>query len=125
MTYDLPTQSLSNVYIKGSNNEIETPIYDESWNNIAFYLQDQIILDENFQLSIAGRYNVNSSYESNFNPRVALIYSQDSLTQKLIYLQAFLAPSNYNKYKIYRTPLEPNTLGGRNKYQTNTFRVKT
>ena len=36
MTYDLPTQSLSNVYIKGSNNEIEAPIYDESWNNIAF-----------------------------------------------------------------------------------------
>lgn len=123
MTYDLPTQSLSNVYIKGSNNEIEAPIYDESWNNIAFYLQDQITLNENFQLSIAGRYDVNSSYESNFNPRVALIHSQDSLTQKLIYSQAFLAPSNYNKYKIYGTPLEPNTLGDGNKYQTDTFRV--
>jgi len=123
MTYDLQTQSLSNVYIKGSNDEIKAPIYDEKWNNIAFYLQDQITLNDNFQLSLASRYDINSSYESNFNPRVALIYSQDALTQKLIYSQAFLAPSNYNKYKIYGTPLEPNTLGDGNKYQTDTFRV--
>jgi len=123
MTYDLPTPSLSNTYIKGSNNEIKAPIYNEKWNNIAFYLQDQIILSDNFQLSIASRYDKSSSYESSFNPRVALIHSQDALTQKLIYSQAFLAPSNYNKYKIYGTPLEANTLADGNKYQTDTFRV--
>lgn len=89
MTYDLPMQSLSNVYIKGSNQEIEAPIYNEKWNNIAFYLQDQITLNDNFQLSLAGRYDRSSSYESTFTPRVALIYSEDSLTQKLIYSQAF------------------------------------
>lgn len=92
MTYDLPTPSLSNTYIKGSNNEIKAPIYNEKWNNIAFYLQDQIILSDNFQLSIASRYDKSSSYESSFNPRVALIHLQDALTQKLIYSQAFLAP---------------------------------
>lgn len=123
MTYDLPTQSLSNVYIKGSNEELKAPIFEEKWNNIAFYLQDQIILDENFQLSLASRYDNSSSYESTFNPRVALIYSKDSLTQKLIYSQGFLAPSNYNKYKIYGTPLETNNLNDGNKYQTDTFRV--
>lgn len=123
MTYDLPTPSLSNTYIKGSNNEIKAPIYNEKWNNIAFYLQDQIILSDNFQLSIASRYDKSSSYESSFNPRVALIHLQDALTQKLIYSQAFLAPSNYNKYKIYGTPLEANTLADGNKYQTDTFRV--
>jgi outer membrane cobalamin receptor len=123
MTYDLPSQSLSNVFINGSNDEIKAPIFEEKWNNIAFYLQDQITLNENFQLSLAGRYDNSSSYESSLNPRVALIYSKDSLTQKLIYSQAFLAPSNYNKYKIYGTPLEPNTLGDGNKYQTDTFRV--
>ena len=123
MTYDLSTQSLSNVYIKGSNNEIVAPIYEETWNNIAFYLQDQITLNDEFQLSLAARYDNNSSYGSTINPRIALIYSKDSLTQKLIYSQAFLAPSNYNKYKIYGTALEPNTLGDGNKYQTDTFRV--
>ena len=75
MTYDLPKKSLSNVYINGSNKEIEAPIYDINWNNIAFYLQDQITLNENFQLSLAGRYDKNSSYESSFNPRLALIYT--------------------------------------------------
>lgn len=123
MTYDLPKKSLSNVYINGSNKEIEAPIYDINWNNIAFYLQDQITLNENFQLSLAGRYDKSSSYESSFNPRLALIYTKDSLSQKLIYSQAFLAPSNYNKYKIYGTKLEENTLADGNKYQTDTFRV--
>lgn len=123
MTYDLPTQSLSNVFISGSNNEIKAPIFEEKWNNIAFYLQDQITLNENFQLSLATRYDKNSSYESTFNPRIALIYSKDSLTQKLIYSQAFLAPSNYNKYKIYGTPLRANSLSDGNKYETDTFRV--
>lgn len=123
MTYDLPTQSLSNVYVVGSDNEIKAPIFEERWNNIAFYLQDQITLNENFQLSLATRYDKNSSYESTFNPRVALIHSKDSLTQKLIYSQAFLAPSNYNKYKIYGTPLKPNSLADGNKYETATFRV--
>lgn len=123
MTYDLKTNSLSNAYINGSNEEIKAPIYDERWNNIAFYLQDQIILDENFQLSIAGRYDVSSSYESRINPRLALIYSKNALTQKLIYTEAFLAPSNYNKFKIYGTKLESNTLDDGNKYQTDTFRV--
>lgn len=52
-----------------------------------------------------------------------MIHLQDALTQKLIYSQAFLAPSNYNKYKIYGTPLEANTLADGNKYQTDTFRV--
>jgi outer membrane cobalamin receptor len=123
MTYDLPTKSLSNVFINGSSNEIKAPIFEEEWNNIAFYLQDQITLNDDFQLSIATRYDKNSSYESSFNPRLALIYSKDSLTQKLIYSQAFLAPSNYNKYKIYGTPLKTNILGDGNKYQTDTFRV--
>ncbi len=123
MTYDLPTQSLSDAYIKGSNNEILAPIYEETWDNIAFYLQDQITLNDEFQLSLAARYDYSSSYGSTINPRVALIYSKDSLTQKVIYSQAFLAPSNYNKYKIYGTPLVPNTLGDGNTYQTDTFRV--
>lgn len=123
MTYDLSSQSLSDVYIDGSNGEIEAPIFNIKWENLAVYLQDQISLNDNFQLSLAGRYDRSSSYESSFNPRFALIYSKDSITQKWIYSQAFLAPSNYNKYKIYGTKLEPNTLGDGNKYQTSTFRV--
>ena len=120
MTLRFATQSLSNVYIKGSNNEILAPIYEESLEQYCFYLQDQITLNDEFQLSLATRYDNSSSYGSTINPRIALIYSKDSLTQKLIYSN-ILAPSNYNKYKIYGTTLVPNTLGDGNKYQTRYF----
>lgn len=122
MTYDLATPSLSQtLYFGGS--DIPVPIYHITWNNKAFYLQDQIELEEGFQLSLAGRYDRSSEYGSTFNPRIALIHSMPDLTQKLIFSSAYLAPSNYQKYKIYGTPLEPNTLGDGNTYQTDRFRV--
>lgn len=122
MTYDLPSQNLSGtIYFNGST--IPVPIYTIHWNNAAIYLQDQIALGNEFQLSIAGRYDRNSAYGSTFNPRIALIHPGEALTQKLIYSRAFLAPSNYQKYKIYGNPLKPNTLGDGNTYQTDRFRV--
>lgn len=122
MTYDLKSPTLSQtVYFDGS--DIQAPIYNKRWDNKAIYLQDQITLNENLQLSLAGRYDKSSSYGSTFNPRVALIYSNEDVNQKLIYSQAYLAPSNYQKYKIYGTKLEPNTLSDGNTYQTSVFRV--
>lgn len=120
MTIDLSTPShTGSVYFGGSN--IPAPIYDIRWNNRAFYLQDQIALDENWQLSLAGRYDHSSDYGSTFNPRFALIYSIGTITQKLIYSQAFLAPSNYQKYKIYGNPLQE--IGNSGTYTTARYRV--
>lgn len=122
MTIDLATPSISGtIYFAGST--IEAPIYHITWNNKALYLQDQITFNDNLQLSLAGRYDRSSSYGSTFNPRLALIYANDTVTQKLIYSQGYLAPSNYQKYKIYGTPLQPNTLGDGNTYQTDRYRV--
>ncbi len=122
MTIDLPTPSLSGpIYFAGST--IEAPIYDIKWRNSALYLQDQIALSENLQLSIAGRLDDSSEYGSSFNPRLALIHSTEALTHKWIYSQAYLAPSNYQKYKIYGNPLQPNTQGDGNAYQTARYRV--
>lgn len=80
---------------------VEAPNYHEKWRNIALYLQDQIVLDENWQLSLALRYDRNSNYDTTPTPRVALINSNNLFTQKLIYSQAFLAPSSNAKYKTY------------------------
>lgn len=122
MTVDLATPSISGpTYFAGST--IEAPIYHIRWNNEALYLQDQIVLNDNVQLSLAGRYDHSSSYGSTFNPRFALIYASDNVTQKLIYAQAYLAPSNYQKYKIYGNALKANTLGDGNTYQTDRYRV--
>lgn len=120
MTIDLPTPSYSGtVYFGGS--DIVAPIYDIHWNNKAFYLQDQITLNDNWQLSLAGRYDHSSDYGATFNPRLALIHSTGVLTQKLIYSQAFLAPSNYQKYKIYGNPLQE--IGTSGTYTTDRYRV--
>lgn len=124
MTMDLPSPSLSeNIYYAGTNETIVAPIFTIRWRNSAMYLQDQIALNENLQLSLAGRYDQSTEYGSTFNPRVALIHSNDAMTHKLIYSQAYLAPSNYQKYKMYGSPLEANTLGDGNTYQTPRFRV--
>lgn len=121
MTIDLPTPSLSGpIYFAGST--IEAPIYDIKWRNSALYLQDQIALSEHLQLSIAGRLDHSSEYGSTFNPRLALIHSTESVTHKWIYSQAFLAPSNYQKYKIYGNPLVE-TAPGSGVYTTARYRV--
>lgn len=120
MTIDLQSPTLDQtVYFAGS--DISAPIYHQKWNNKALYLQDQITLDDNLQLSIAGRYDNSSSYGSTFNPRFALIYSSLNMTQKLIYSQAYLAPSNYQKYKIYGNPLVE--IGSSGTYTTERYRV--
>lgn len=122
MTYDLPTPSLVQpIYLTGS--DIPAPIYNLQWDNYAIYLQDQITLRDDLHLSVAGRYDKSSSYGSTFNPRIALIHSTGDITQKLIYSQAYLAPSDYQKYKIYGNPLEPNEQGDGKTYQTERFRV--
>lgn len=70
---------------------------------------------------MAGRYDHSSDYGATFNPRLALIHSTGVLTQKLIYSQAFLAPSNYQKYKIYGNPLQE--IGTSGTYTTDRYRV--
>ena len=122
MTYDLPSATLSQtIYYAGSDDTIEAPIYHLKWTNQAVYFQDQITLDENLQFSVAGRFDRSSSYGSTFNPRFAVIHSSENLTQKLIYSQAYLAPSNYQKYKIYGNTLQE--VGDTGTYITPRFRV--
>ncbi len=123
MTMDLPSPSLSQTIYYATTtgiSNIEAPIFNIQWTNKALYLQDQIALSENLQLSLAGRYDQNSEYGSTFNPRFALIHSTEEMTHKLIYSQAYLAPSNYQKYKMYGNPLVSN---GDGTYTTPRFRV--
>lgn len=123
MTGDLTTPSLSGSVYAGS--DIPIQIFDAEWQTYALYIQDQITLNDEFQLSIAGRYDISTAYENSFIPRLALIYNEGKLSSKLIYSQAFLAPSNYRKYKMYGNPLKTNDLvGDSNQYKTKKYRVQ-
>ena len=105
---------------KGSDIPVE--YFQESWNNFGVFVQDQIKIGESFQLSLAGRFNINENYENSFTQRSALIYNQNgSTTHKFIYSQSFLAPSTGDKYQHYGYILNPND--GTRDWDTNSYQV--
>ncbi len=106
------------------NTDIPVRFYESYWSNSAIFIQDRININDVLKLSIAGRYDINTDYENSFNPRVALIYQQnENINHKLIYSEAFLAPSTYNKFKHYGA-IEINDIeGDSNPYQSGRMRV--
>ncbi len=77
------------------------------------------------KFSLALRYDKNSIEGNILNPRAAIIYQpNDKITHKLIYAEAYLAPSANNKYKHYGMAFEPNDIeGDTNTYMTNYFNI--
>lgn len=81
------------------------------------FLQDEIALDENLQLTLGVRHDQNDLFGGSTNPRVALVYSpRDTTTLKLLYGRAFRAPNAYELLYIgpnYAPPndLDPETVG--------------
>lgn len=58
------------------------------------YLQDAWAISDALELTAGARYDHYSDFGSTFNPRLALVWkNSDQLTTKLIYGQAFRAPS--------------------------------
>ncbi len=114
MTYDLKSSSDRDPILGKTDPllpDIKVPIYKLTWDIFSIFAQDQISLGEHFDVALALRYDKSSEYESSLNPRVAFIHKGKNITQKLIYSQAFLAPSTYNKYKLYGTPLSDDGSG--------------
>jgi iron complex outermembrane receptor protein len=116
-TSDLPYQydeSLSseeqNIYypgtnitdVDGNNLTIIQDIYNISYHNFGSYLQVQASIIENLTLTAGARYDYNSRYKSTLNPRVGLVYRPiRKLHIKLLYGNAYLAPSPYKSYQHY------------------------
>lgn len=67
----------------------------DSW---ALYFQDEISLWENMLLNAGFRYDYYASFGGTLNPRFALIYNLRQTSIKLLYGEAFRAPSVYEKF---------------------------
>lgn len=77
-----------------------TSILDESRSSRiwAFYLQDEFAFWDHFIFNAGFRYDHYDSFGSSINPRLALIYSFKNTTIKLLYGEAFRAPSAYEQF---------------------------
>lgn len=73
----------------------------------AFYFQDEFSLLDNLILNAGVRYDHYSTFGGTVNPRLALIYNLKNTSIKLLYGEAFRAPSVYEGF--YKgTGFEPN-----------------
>jgi outer membrane receptor for ferrienterochelin and colicins len=69
-----------------------------SSRNWAMYLQDEYSLLDNLILNVGARYDHYDSFGGTFNPRLALIYNLPKTAIKLLYGEAFRAPTAYEAY---------------------------
>tara|TARA_B110000027_G_C16122265_1_gene303886 strand:+ start:1252 stop:3618 length:2367 start_codon:yes stop_codon:yes gene_type:complete len=72
------------------------------------------VIDKKLKFTFGGRLdynkvrNSNSGYGVVFNPRLALVYTPKNTFVKLIYSEAFMNPTNFQKYSLTGTRATPN-----------------
>lgn len=66
----------------------------------ALYFQDEISILENLILNAGIRYDHYSSFGGTVNPRLALIYNLPKTSIKLLYGEAFRAPSAFEQFYV-------------------------
>jgi iron complex outermembrane receptor protein len=76
----------------------------KSRGNAYLFLQDVWNFANDWELTIGGRQDSYSDFGNTFNPRAALVWlTTDRLTSKLLYGEAFIAPSFLQLYSLTST----------------------
>jgi len=82
----------------------DSEVYSEdnrNTRNWGVYAQDEYSIFDNLTLNAGVRYDEYQTVGSTINPRIGLIYNySDKTTVKLLYGQAFRAPTAYDDYEI-------------------------
>ena len=98
------------IYYLGTNiedrdgNDLTIPqdFYYLQYQNLGTYLQFRTDLAEKLDLTLGGRFDYNTRYNSTLSPRVGLVYAPvEKIKFKFLYGRAFLAPSPYRSYQHY------------------------
>jgi outer membrane receptor protein involved in Fe transport len=98
--------------VNGRSLAIQQDFYWLNYFNLGGYAQLKTSLANTLNLTAGLRYDYNSRFEGNFNPRLGLVYfPAEEFTLKLLYGESFLAASPYNAYQHYGSfvPLQDNT----------------
>jgi iron complex outermembrane receptor protein len=73
----------------------------KSRGNAYLFMQDVWNFANDWEFTVGGRYDDYSDFDGTFNPRAALVWqTTDHLTSKLIYGEAFVAPSFLQLYSL-------------------------
>ena len=80
------------MYYEGTNLPLQ--FTESNYTNTAAYLQWQARWNERLATTVGIRYDDNSRYDSDFNPRLGLVYQySESTVFKILYGESFRAPS--------------------------------
>lgn len=71
-----------------------------SSRNWALYLQDEFTIFDQLLLNAGVRYDYYDSFGGTINPRLGLIYNLRKTSFKLLYGEAFRAPSEYERFYV-------------------------
>ncbi len=104
----------TNIYDQfGNDLTIKQDFYYLNYQNYGSFLQFQSLFNEKIGLTIGGRIDYNTRYGLTINPRAGLTYMPTkNLNFKLLYGQAYLAPSPYTGYQHYGAFLPTTDVGG-------------
>lgn len=127
-TGDLPFEfdihkatDLQDIYYIGTNIDdqfgndltIYQDFYYLNYKNYGGYLQFQGLFADRLGLTIGGRLDYNTRYGLTINPRVGFtVKASEKLNFKLLYGQAYLAPSPYTAYQHYGSFIPTEDAGG-------------
>lgn len=86
----------------GNDLTISQDFYYLQYQNIGTFIQWRANLASKLSLTLGGRFDYNTRYNSTLSPRIGLVYSpSQKFTFKLLYGRAFLSPSPYRSYQHY------------------------
>lgn len=97
----------------GNDLTIYQDFYYLNYQNYGGYLQLQGLFADRFGLTLGGRLDYNTRYGLTINPRAGFTYkASEKLNFKLLYGQAYLAPSPYTAYQHYGSFMTTEDGGG-------------
>ncbi|MDH3974401.1 MAG: TonB-dependent receptor [Deltaproteobacteria bacterium] len=89
-------------YYGGTNNTLPVKIYELNYENYGAYLQARSYWSDSFSSTLGVRYDYNSRYGETTNPRGGIVIKPQKKTViKLLYGEAYLAPSPYKAYAYH------------------------
>lgn len=96
--YVYPGSTLSAVNPQG----IPQQFFHVDYHNLGAYMQLELKNSERFRTTLGIRYDSNSIYGDSINPRIGFVWKpKEKQTYKLMYGEAFLAPSPDKTYQHY------------------------